>query len=77
MIKNCKKCGEELSKIFGAILTLNHDKYINLFVCGNRCCEDFGVVKVISECPDHLDGHSFISCDDLPAPCSCGGQNYE
>jgi hypothetical protein len=29
------------------------------------------------ECPDHEDGHIFIPCDDLPATCTCGRQEYE
>lgn len=75
MIKNCKECGEEMSRISivgNHPLFLDNDKIMDIFVCGNRSCEQFGLLKVVSECPDHLDGHHFIECDEWSRTCSCG-----
>ena len=82
----CNYCENELEDISfsNAAVWLSHKEPATLWACTSQDCKNCGVVLAIpwtnkdeEECPDHEDGHHFISCDDLSATCSCGKSENE
>jgi hypothetical protein len=74
----CFKCQREMIDVssstheMGVTFYLDHKKKVNLAVCREADCEMRGLVKVLSECPVHLDGHHFVACDEWSPTCVCG-----
>lgn len=71
----CAKCGHKRnSRVYSRATTKICTKCRRDMVPDNQPSL-FPIEK--SDCPDHPDGHHFIPCDEWPATCTCGKQEYE